>query len=163
MASISSEQEFSNADHYHILGATVSITADSDTTDGEHLVFDMLVPELFEIGLHTHEQSVVYHIIEGELRLHVDGEDHNLSPGMTGHIPGGTHYGFANAGDSPCRVIAVWTPGGAEGFFREIGEPSENRSLPEPVEPTEEMLQSLSAAGKNHGFEFMGPLPEPTN
>ena len=69
-------------------------------------------------------------------------------------------HGFANEGEEVCRVIAVMTPAGAEGFFREVGQQTEDRSLPEPIEPTEEMLQSLFATGERHGFEFLGPLPE---
>ena len=147
-------------DHYHVLGATLSITADAETTDGEYLVLDMLVPPMFENGLHTHEQSEVFHVIEGEARLHVDGRDQVLGPGMSGYVPGGEAHGFANEGDDVCRAIAVMTPGGAEGFFREVGQPSEDRSLPEPVEPTEEMLQSVFATGERYGFQFLGPLPE---
>ncbi|ELZ45119.1 hypothetical protein C464_12770 [Halorubrum coriense DSM 10284] len=147
-------------DHYHVLGATLSITADAKTTDGEYLVLDMLVPPMFENGLHTHEQSEVFHVIEGEARLHVDGRDQTLGPGTSGYVPGGEVHGFANEGDEVCRVIAVMTPAGAEGFFREAGQPTDDRSLSEPIEPTEEMLQSLFATGDRYGFEFLGPLPE---
>lgn len=153
-------QPFSGAEHYHVLGATLSITADSQATDGEYLVLDMLVPPMFENGLHTHDPSEVFHVIEGEARLHVNGEDRILSPGMSGYVPSGEVHGFANAGSEVSRVIAVMSPGGAEGFFREVGSPSEDRSLSKPVEPTEEMLQSVFATGEKYGFEFLGPLPE---
>jgi mannose-6-phosphate isomerase-like protein (cupin superfamily) len=147
-------------EHYHVLGATLSITADATTTDGEYLVLDMLVPPMFENGLHTHEQSEVFHVIEGDARLHIDGRDQTLGPGTSGYVPGGEVHGFANDGEEVCRIIAVMTPGGAEGFFREVGRPTDDRTLPEPIEPTEEMLQSLFATGERHGFEFLGPLPE---
>lgn len=160
MTQVNIPQDFSGAEHIHVLGATLSITADSETTDGEYLVLDMLVPPTFENGLHTHDPSEVFHVIEGDIRLHVDGEDSHLRSGMTGHVPGGEVHGFANAGDDVCRVIAVMTPAGSEGFFRDVGQPSEDRSLPEPVEPTEEMLQSVFATGEEYGFEFLGPLPE---
>jgi mannose-6-phosphate isomerase-like protein (cupin superfamily) len=149
-----------DSEHYHVLGATLSITADAETTDGEYLVLDMLVPPMFENGLHTHEQSEVFHVIEGEARLHVDGRDQTLGPGTSGYVPGGEIHGFANEGEDVCRVIAVMTPGGAEGFFRAVGQPTADRSLPEPVEPTEEMLLSVFATGEQYGFEFLGPLPE---
>lgn len=150
----------SEHDHYHVLGATLSITADAETTDGEYLVLDMLVPPMFENGLHTHEQSEVFHVIDGEARLHVAGRNQVLGPGTSGYVPGGEAHGFANQGDDVCRVIAVMTPGGAEGFFRAVGQPSADRSLPEPVEPTEEMLRSVFETGQQYGFEFLGPLPE---
>jgi quercetin dioxygenase-like cupin family protein len=158
--SITYTQEFSTADHYHVLGATISITADSDTTNGEYLVLDVLVPPLFENGLHTHDQSEVFHVVDGEIRLHVDGEDRILGPGMSDYVSGSEPHGFANVGDSTARLIAVMSPGGAEGFFREVGQQTDERSLPAPVEPTEEMLQALFATGEKYGFRFMGPLPE---
>jgi len=49
--------------------------------------------------------------------------------------------------------------GGVEGFLREVGQPTDDRSLLEPVEPTEVMLQSLFATGEKYDFEFIGPLP----
>jgi mannose-6-phosphate isomerase-like protein (cupin superfamily) len=76
--STTSRQEFRTADHYHVLGATISITADSDATNGECLVLDVLVPPLFGNGLYTHDQSEVFHVIDGEIRLHVDGDDRIL-------------------------------------------------------------------------------------
>lgn len=161
MSNYSPESDSRNKrDHYHVLGATLSITADAETTNGEYLILDMLVPPMFENGLHTHEQSEVFHVIEGEARLHVDGRDQVLGPGMSGYVPGSGIHGFANESNDVCRVIAVMTPGGAEGFFREVGQPTDERSLPEPVIPTEEMLQSLFATGEQYGFEFLGPLPE---
>ncbi|MCU4742768.1 cupin domain-containing protein [Natronoglomus mannanivorans] len=162
MTQVNIPQEFTDAEHVHVLGATISITADSETTDGEYLVLDMLVPPMFENGLHTHDPSEVFHVIDGEIRLHVDGDDRILSAGMTGHVSGGEVHGVANAGDNVARVVAVMTPGGSEGFFREVGRPSEDRSLPEPMEPTEEMLESVFAIGETYGFEFLGPLPEQT-
>jgi quercetin dioxygenase-like cupin family protein len=148
------------SEHYHVLGATLSITADAETTNGEYLVLDILVPPMFENGLHTHDPSEVFHVIEGEARLHVDGRDQTLGPGASGYVPGGEAHGFANESDDVCRVIAVMTPGGAEDFFREVGQPTDDRSLPAPVEPTEEMLQSVFAIGERYGFEFLGPLPK---
>jgi mannose-6-phosphate isomerase-like protein (cupin superfamily) len=68
---------------------TLSITADAETTDGEYLALDMLVPPLFENGLHTHGQSEVFHVIEDETRLHIDGREQTLGPGTSGYVSGG--------------------------------------------------------------------------
>lgn len=76
-------------EHYHVLGAALSITADAETTDGESLMLDMLVPPMFENGLYTHEQSEVFHIIESEARLHVDGRDQTLGSSMSSYVSSG--------------------------------------------------------------------------
>lgn len=159
MAQANIPQAFSDASHYHVLGATLSITADSETTDGEYVVMDMLVPPGFENGLHTHDPSEVFHVIDGEIRLHVDGEDELLGPGSAGYVPAGMVHGFENRADDVSRVIAVMSPGGAERFFDAAGEPSADRSLPAPMELGEEELQALFATGEEYGFEFLGPLP----
>ncbi|ELZ81831.1 hypothetical protein C453_17484 [Haloferax elongans ATCC BAA-1513] len=152
-------REFSNAQHLQVLGALISVTAGSDDTDGEYTVLDMLVPPRFENGLHTHAPSEVFHVIEGEARLHVDGVDQTLSPGMSGYVGSEVPHGFANETDEVCRVIAVMSPGGSEAFFVEAGVPADGRTLPEPQEVTDEQLQELFAIGEQYGFEFLGPLP----
>jgi mannose-6-phosphate isomerase-like protein (cupin superfamily) len=164
-------------EQYHILNATLSITADAATTEGEYLVLTRqagsadvrerasqnieadatgLDPEAVD----THEQSEVFHVIACEARLHVDGREQTPGPGTSGYVSGGEVHGFANDGEEVRRVIAVTTPGGVEGFVREAGQPTGDRTLPDPIEPTEEMLQSPFATGGRHGFEFPGPLPE---
>ncbi len=153
-------REYSDSERIHVPGATLSITADSEMTDGEYLELDMLIPPMFENDLHTHDPSKVFHMIEGKIRLHMDGEDDILSPGMTGYVSRYAIHGLMNAGNKSSRVIAVMTPGGAEGVFRDVGHPSEDRSLPEPIESTRVMLQSVFATAEKDGFEFLGPLPK---
>ncbi|WP_142861176.1 cupin domain-containing protein [Salinigranum halophilum] len=67
---------------------TLSIIADAETTEGEYLALDMIVPPLFENDLHTHGQSEVFHVIENETRLHVDGREQTLGSGTSGYAPG---------------------------------------------------------------------------
>lgn len=160
MATTHSHQPFANAEHLHVLGATISITADSAATDGEYLVLDMLLPPRFENGLHTHAPSEMFHVIEGEMRLHVDGVDTTLGPGDSGYVPAGAAHGAANERDEVGRVIAIMSPGDLDEFFREAGEQATDRSLPEPMEPTPEALEALFAIGERYDMRFLGPLPD---
>lgn len=146
-------------EHLHVLGATMTITADSDDTDGEFSVKDMLAPPGFENGLHTHDPAEIFHVIEGEMMLYVDGETQYLKPGMTGYVPGSEPHGMRVEGDEVLRVLIVFSPAGAEDFFRAIGEPTRGRDLPEPREVTDVDLAEIFATGEEYGFEFLGPLP----
>ena len=146
-------------EHLHVLGATITITADGEDTIGEFSVMDMLAPPGFENGLHTHGPAEIFHVIDGEMLLHVDGETQYLSAGMTGHVSANVPHGMRVEGDDVLRVLIVMTPAGAEDFFRAVGEPSTGRELPGPRDVTDADLEALFAIGEEHGFEFLGPLP----
>lgn len=149
----------STTEHLHVLGATMTITADSDDTNGEFSVKDMLAPPGFENGLHTHEPAEIFHVIDGEMMLYVDGETQHLKPGMTGYVSASEPHGMRVEGDEVLRVLIVMSPAGAEDFFRAIGEPTTERDLPEPREATDADLEAIFATGEEHGFELLGPLP----
>ena len=146
-------------EHLHVLGATVTITADSDDTDGAFTVMDLLAPPGFENGLHTHEPAEIFHVIDGEMTLYVDGESQHLGSGMTGHVAANEPHGVRAEGDDVLRVLIVMSPAGTEDFFRSVGEPATARELPEPREVTDADLEALFALGEEHGFTFLGPLP----
>lgn len=69
------------------------------------------------LGVHTHDQAEVYHVLEGELLLRIDGTGHRLRPGSTVFLPGGTSHGVTNPGEAPARVFYVL----AAGSFEEVG------------------------------------------
>ena len=137
----------------------MTITADSEDTDGAFSVMDMLAPPGFENGLHTHEPAEVFHIIAGKMMLYVDGETQMLEPGMTGYVSAGKPHGMRVDGDEVLRVIVVFSPAGAEEFFRAIGDPTASRSVPEHRQMTDSDLEAIFATGEDYGFEFLGPLP----
>lgn len=149
----------SGAEHLHVLGATMTITADGDDTNGEFSVNDMLAPPGFENGLHTHEQAEVFHVIDGEMMLYVDGEAQSLTAGMTGHVSPNEPHGMRVEGEDVLRVVIVFTPAGIEDFFRAVGELAASRELPEQQDVSEADLEALFAVGEEHGLEFLGPFP----
>lgn len=61
------------------------------------------------LGVHAHDQAEVYHVLEGELLLRIDGTEHRLRPGSTVFLPGGASHGVTNTGDAVARVFYVLT------------------------------------------------------
>lgn len=137
----------------------MTITADSEDTDGAFSVMDMLAPPGFENGLHTHEPAEVFHVISGEMMLYVDGDTQLLEPGMSGYVSAGEPHGMRVEGDEVLRVIVVFSPAGAEDFFRAIGDPAAALTVPEPREMADSDLEAIFTTGAEYGFEFLGPLP----
>lgn len=143
-----------------VYGAIMAITADGADTDGEFAVVDMWAPPGFENGLHTHGPAEVFHVVEGEMLLDVEGERTRLTPGTTGHVGGGREHALRVVGETDLRAVTVFSPAGAEDFLRAVGEPAGPGATPAYREVTAADLEHLEAVGAEHGFDFLGPFPD---
>jgi uncharacterized cupin superfamily protein len=66
--------------------------------------------------VHVHErQEEVYLVLEGELTLIVEGEEHVLAVGDLSRVPAPTRRQLTNAGPAPARVLALGAYGEHEG------------------------------------------------
>jgi quercetin dioxygenase-like cupin family protein len=57
-----------------------------------------------------HNGDEAFIVLEGMLRVEVDGTDNLLEPGGMHLIPAGSVHTFATIGDQPVRVLCVMTP-----------------------------------------------------
>jgi quercetin dioxygenase-like cupin family protein len=56
------------------------------------------------LGLHRHLPAEVYHVLEGQGVVWLDGFEHVVDAGAWVYIPGDTEHGMANTGDGLLRV-----------------------------------------------------------
>ena len=76
---------------------------------------------------HTHERMTdMFYVLDGTLTLHVDGEEVEAGPGSFACFPPGVVHSFANRSDAPARFLNFSTPGGFEGYMRELGKALES-------------------------------------
>ncbi len=54
------------------------------------------------------------------------------------------------------RLLVVYTPGGIEQFFQEVGEPAQAREIPPPPD-TPPDLEGIIAAAERHGMRMRPP------
>ena len=68
---------------------------------------------------HYHRYDEVVYVLEGEGRLHVDGETTRLHMGTCVHLPAGLVHCLENVGPSELRVLGVFRPAGspAEAYY----------------------------------------------
>ena len=68
---------------------------------------------------HFHRYDEVLYVLEGEGRLHIDGEEEPLAPGSCVHLPARLVHCLENTGDEEMRVCAVFRPAGspAEAYY----------------------------------------------
>jgi mannose-6-phosphate isomerase-like protein (cupin superfamily) len=68
----------------------------------------VIEPDADLLHEHHHEQEEVWHVIEGELAIAIDGVESVLGPGMAGVVPAGTPHSARPLGR--VRAIVVDTP-----------------------------------------------------
>jgi quercetin dioxygenase-like cupin family protein len=68
---------------------------------------------------HYHHYDEVLYVLEGEGRLHIDGEEEPLGRGSCVHLPSRLVHCLENTGDREMRVCAVFRPAGspAEAYY----------------------------------------------
>jgi mannose-6-phosphate isomerase-like protein (cupin superfamily) len=69
---------------------------------------------------HTHEDEYSY-VIEGRMGAQLGDDVVYAEVGDLVFKPRGQWHTFWNAGDEPCRILEIISPGGFEQFFAEIG------------------------------------------
>ena len=109
------------------LGFTIEVIATSASTGGAYFEFDAVGKGRGVVAQpHLHErQTERFEVIEGELRLKLDGREHRLGPGATMTVPAGARHRQRN--DGPSRVRIRHEPAGeSEAFFVRLADLSSN-------------------------------------
>jgi uncharacterized protein YjlB len=94
-------------------------------------------------------------VLEGELRVQIDGEDHELGTGAVAFAPRGVPHAFLVSSPT-ARVLTLLTPGSAEGFYRGASEPASEAAGPSGPVDFERVRASAESSG---GMQVVGPPP----
>ena len=104
---------------------------------------------------HGHDETT--YLIDGEVLFNVDGLEQEARPGSIASVPRGTPHALLVMSES-ARLITFVTPGDAEAFYRQAGEPAPSRTA--PPEGTPLAIERIREAGEQTGFmEVLGPPP----
>ena len=145
----------------HLGGADARFMVWTEETGGNFsLVEHPIPPRKLCAPLHRHSREDEYSfVLEGRMGAVLDGEVVHAEAGDLAFKPRGQWHTFWNAGDEPCRILEIISPGGFEKFFEELGD--------SPGPPSEELLsrygmeidfESVPRLCAEHGLEFpMGP------
>lgn len=86
--------------------------------------------------IYKNEDETLY-VIDRDFEI-LNGEHIIIAkPGALAFVPRGTIHRFRCVGDRTGRILLVFTPGGIEGFFREVGMQAVGDSPAPPVDSTE--------------------------
>lgn len=102
------------------LGVRWKIDA-GDTGGNFSVVHHPLAPRALAAPLHRHHREDEYsYVLRGKLGALRGDEVVEAGPGAWVFKPRGQWHTFWNAGDAPCEIIEVISPGGFENYFRDV-------------------------------------------
>ena len=101
------------------------------------------------VHLHETEDEVIF-VQDGIGEATLGDRTVALAKGSTLFVPRGTWHGGRNTGSSSLLWIAIYTPSGFEGYFREIG-----RSAPD-APPRSATPEEREARDRQYGIRYRG-------
>jgi mannose-6-phosphate isomerase-like protein (cupin superfamily) len=139
----------------------------AETGGGFSLVEHPMAPRALAAPLHrhTHEDEYSY-VLEGRMGADLGGEVVHAGPGDLVFKPRGQWHTFWNAGDEPCRILEIISPGGFERYFEELVD-LRARPTPEAVAEIaaryglEFDMASVPVLCERHGLRFPVEPPDP--
>ncbi len=97
------------------------LLVNAEDTDGALSMWLETVPPGSGPPLHRHDrQRELFQVFGGRMLFQCDGERMEVGPGTVILVPPGVAHAFLNVGRETAEIMVTMTPGGFEGFFREV-------------------------------------------
>jgi mannose-6-phosphate isomerase-like protein (cupin superfamily) len=131
-----------------VFGAvTVLIRASAETTGGAFTVMEE-VPPMVDTPLHVHaNEDEMFYVLEGEHIVQCGDQEFHLGPGGVAFLPRGIPHSQRRVVPGEGRLLALTSPAGFEGFFRELAEAERAGTLGP---------DAYAAASKRYGIAWLG-------
>jgi mannose-6-phosphate isomerase-like protein (cupin superfamily) len=137
-----------------LLNSLMVERAVTQDTDGAYSMFEQWLTADGNPPPHVHEhEDEAFLVLEGSIDVTVGAETVHVPAGGFAFGARGVPHAYAVT-SNVARLLIIATPGGAEDFFRELGEPAEALVLPVPVAPDVPRVVSVAA---EHGITILPP------
>ena len=129
--------------------------ATEDETGGAFLMFEDALDAGKVTPLHIHpEADETFYLLEGEIALHIDGDQRPLHAGGIAIIPRGVPHAFLVTSPQ-ARMLCLQTPGTGEAFYRLASEPM----VPGEPATADDFARVGAAAAQTGAIQILGPPP----
>jgi mannose-6-phosphate isomerase-like protein (cupin superfamily) len=147
---------------FYVVGDRYRFLANREDTNGRYAIWEAVVPPGGGPPPHVHtREEEGFYVIEGEVLIHVEGQQVRATAGSFVNMPVGSTHWFRNESDRPARMLILAAPGGLEAMFRKMGVPVSDTAAPFPP-PIEAEIQRLLATAPEFGIEIKLPgAPSP--
>jgi len=137
-------------------GGTFTMKATAAQTNGSVTLFEdhMLRGKTTPLHQHPTFEEAIY-VLEGEIIVHTDGEEHKVGNGGVALFPRGVPHAFLVTSDT-AHILAIATPGVGEPFYRDCSDPI---TTPEDADRPPNFARLRAAAARSEHIELLGPPP----
>ena len=105
-------------------GGVYTWKATTEETGGAFFLFEDRMEQGKMTPLHTHPDSdESMYVLEGEILMHMDGEEHRIASGGLAVAPRGVPHALLVLSDF-ARLLCLHTPGACQAFYLDASEPS---------------------------------------
>src|SRR5579863_2224314 len=119
-------------------------------TAGSIMLFEETAPPGAETTFHLHRDSdEVAYVLAGEVTMKIGGEVTVGQAGSCAFFPRNVPHAWKNTGRETARIVFLYTPARAGGFFEERLEAA----------PTDPNGPEANAERERHGWQVIGPPP----
>jgi mannose-6-phosphate isomerase-like protein (cupin superfamily) len=108
---------------------TIVVRVPSESTGGAFAIIEEAEP-MVDTPAHTHEhENELFYVLEGEHVYEVGDEQFRVGPGGLVFAPRGVPHSQRRVVSGVGRQLVLLSPGGFEGFFRDLAAAHENGTL----------------------------------
>jgi quercetin dioxygenase-like cupin family protein len=140
--------------HWFFGGGVHRWLATAEQTGGSYLLFEDAMERGKVTPLHLHpevEESMI--VLEGELLMHLDGEERRVGTGGLVMVPRGMPHAFLVTSEK-ARILCLLTPGIGQDFYLGASEPYVEGAAHEV-----DFAKIAQSGRDNGGIEILGPPP----
>jgi quercetin dioxygenase-like cupin family protein len=147
-------------EHLIVLTDLVTIKISAKDTANQYSVIQETVPPQAGPPPHQHAEVEIFYILEGAFEFLLE-DLHNpvrVDSGGVVHVPSQAVHTFKNVGAKAGKLLVILLPGNFEQFFRAVGTPVDEASIPDQNRPPNAALidvPALLAAAPAYGLRFV--------
>jgi quercetin dioxygenase-like cupin family protein len=137
-------------------GGTFTWKATAAETGGAFIMLEdrMVQGKTTPLHMHPNQDEAIY-VLEGELLVDIEGEQHRVGQGGLFFAPRGLPHAFMVTSET-AHVLSVQTPGTGESFYRDAGEPV---SATVDASQPPDWARLRAVAEQSESIELLGPPP----
>jgi mannose-6-phosphate isomerase-like protein (cupin superfamily) len=140
------------------MGNMMTFLVNSAQTNGAFSITDYMSKPGNEPPAHMHERDDEFcYVLEGRIDAYVGNEVFHAGPNEGVYFPKLVPHTFTIL-TPHLRMLILMSPGGFEGYFRDMSEPARQLNLPEhAVNYSAVDMDHAIRKGKEHGISFLSP------